>query len=257
MYEKKELIIIVALIFSLILLNLLRVSVHIQVLVYLALLLPYIFKKLKEYLEEEEMENNFPIFLRDLAQYLEIGQPLPVALRSIKENNYGKRLNYEIRKMLSEMEFGLTFIEAFERVAKRTKSEKIKKTIYSIIEAERYGGDIKGLLENLSRSLEELIEIKKERISKLKNFMLIYYGIFISLLASIVLSIYLIKRFFSEFAIPDILEQFKTVAYILVFLNAIFTGLVIGKVSTGKVISGVTHSIILVVISSLVMYLIS
>ncbi|HIP90372.1 MAG TPA: hypothetical protein EYH22_02355 [Candidatus Nanopusillus sp.] len=256
MYERGELILITALILSLILLNIFKVSVYIQILVYLTLLLPYIFKKLKEYLEEEEMENNFPIFLRDLAQYLEIGQPLPVALKSIKENNYGKRLNYEIRKMLSEMEFGLTFIEAFERVAKRTKSEKIKKTIYSIIEAERYGGDIKGLLENLSRSLEELIEIKKERISKLKNFMLVYYGIFISFLISIVLIIYFIKRFFGEFTTPELLKQFKTVTYVLIFLNAVFTGLVIGKVSTGKAISGITHSIILVVLSSLVMYLI-
>jgi len=248
-----EICLVIALALSAIVLNLFHVPVFTQVIVYVLIFIPYFVKRVKEYLEEEELEYNFPIFLRDLAQYLEIGQPIPVALRSVKENNYGKKLNYEIRKMLSEMEFGLTFVEAFERMANRVKSDKVKKTIFSIIEAEKYGGDMKGLLQNLSKSLEELMEIKRERISHLKNFMFVYYGVFFGLLLTIVLVTFFINKFFTKEINPQILAAFKNVAFILAILNALFTGIVIGKVSTGKCISGITHSIVLLVITAIVM----
>ena len=248
-----EIYLLVALILSALVLNLIKLPVHLQVVIYVVILLPYLAKKLKEYLEEEELEYYFPIFLRDFAQYLEIGQPIPVALKSVKENNYGTRLNYEIRKMLSEMEFGLTFVEAFERMAKRVKSDKVRKTIHSIIEAEKYGGDIKGLLQNLSRSLEELMEIKRERITRLKNFMLVYYGIFAGFLISIIMILYFIKKLLLVNSSPELINTFKNIAYILAALNAAFTGIVIGKVSTGKYISGIMHSVLLLILTTIAM----
>ena len=255
-FSISEIYLILSLATSSIILNLIHFPIYLQLIVYVALIIPYIVTKIKEYLEEEELEYNFPLFLRDLAQYLEIGQPIPIALKSVRENNYGKRLNYEIKKMLSEMEFGLTFVEAFERMANRIKSDKVKKTIYSIIEAEKYGGDMKGLLQNLSKSLEELMEIKRERISRLKNFMFVYYGVFFGLLVTIVLVIYFIKKFFMAQASVGAISMFKNVAFILATLNAIFTGIVIGKVSTGKYISGMPHSLILLVITAIVINLV-
>jgi len=146
------------------------------------------------------------------------------------------------------MELGLTFQEALERMAKRVKSKKIKEIIYSTIEAEKYGGDISDLLKNLSKSLEDLANIKKERISVLKNFMITYYGIFIGTLFAIFLISIFMKNMLNLSEYSDVFLEFKNIAFILSSLNAVFTGLVIGKVSRGSIITGLPHSIVLIII---------
>jgi len=86
-----------------------NINIFVKIGIIVLLYLIYSLKYLQEYLEYEEMVNNFPLFLRDLSHYLKIGQPLPVALKSVSNNYYGKRLNKEIKYIISEMEYGKTF----------------------------------------------------------------------------------------------------------------------------------------------------
>ncbi|WP_231434428.1 hypothetical protein [Candidatus Nanopusillus massiliensis] len=77
-----------------------NINIFVKIGIIVLLYLIYSLKYLQEYLEYEEMVNNFPLFLRDLSHYLKIGQPLPVALKSVSNNYYGKRLNREIKYII-------------------------------------------------------------------------------------------------------------------------------------------------------------
>ncbi len=225
-----------------------------SILISILIALPAIYIRIRRFMLEEELEDRFPLFLRDLSHYISIGQSLPVALRSLKENDYGVLLNRELRKIIAEMSVGVPFTEALARMEKRINSPKVKKAIISIIEAERYGGKIEYAFTAMSEALQELIDIKKERISKIRSFMINYYMVYVGFMAVIVITAFLFEKFFKTG--QNLIDAFKQVSMILAILNGILTGIVIGKVSMGKISAGILHSVILVSIGLLILSII-
>jgi pilus assembly protein TadC len=243
-------------IFSIIFLILpIKLNVFVKIAIIVLLFLIYSIKYLKEYLEEEEMINNFPLFLRDLSHYLKIGQPLPIALQNLLNNNYGKKLNKEVRYMISQMKYGRTFYEVLEDSARRIKNREISEVLLNIENVLKSGGNLSNLLDTLSESIQNLNTIKKDRLSQLKIVTYTYYGLYFGILLSIiaiyflVLNIKGINIFGSDEFYYSIINLYKWLSFILLLINAVFTGLVIGKLSKGTIKSGIIHSIILTTIS--------
>ncbi|MGC9133091.1 MAG: type II secretion system F family protein [Nanopusillaceae archaeon] len=243
-------------IFSLLFLILpIKLNMFVKIGIIVLLFLIYSIKYLKEYLEEEEMINNFPLFLRDLSHYLKIGQPLPIALQNLLNNNYGKKLDKEVRYMISQMKYGRTFHEVLENSSERIKNREISEVLLNIENVLRNGGDLSNLLDTLSESIQNLNNIKKDRLSQLKVVTYTYYGLYFGILLSIVAIYFLVLNIKginfigNEEFYYSVISLYKWLSFILLLINALFTGLVIGKLSKGAIKSGIIHSIILTVIS--------
>lgn len=236
----------------------LHVSIFIKFGIIVLIALLYSIKFFREYLIEQELEDNYPRFLRDLAQYLEIGQPLNVAIKSLENNDYGYLLNKYIKSMIVYMNYGNTFVEALNKLAEKIRNRNIKESIYSLIEALNKGGDISGLLKSLSDSFEKLYQIKKDRLAQIRFLTFVYYGLFISVIFIIYLSYYFVTKLviLNSQGSSSVIYEYKFVSFLLLLVNSIFTGLVIGKVSTGRIASGIPHSIFLTLLTISVFFLI-
>ncbi|BBL45757.1 archaeal flagellar protein FlaJ [Nanobdella aerobiophila] len=255
--NKKELIYIVSVsIFSILLIFLpFKINIFFKIGIITLLYLIYFVKYLFIYLEDEEMENNFPLFLRDLSYYLKIGQPLPIALYNLLNNSYGKKLDNIIKYIVSQMKYGNTFYEALNDVSNKIKNKEISEVLLNINEVMKNGGDLSNLLDTLSDSIRNLSTIRKDRLSQLKITTYTYYGLFFGVLLSLAIIYFLVLNlessslFLTKSGYQQVISTYRFISFILLLINAIFTGLVIGKISKGKIQSGIYHSIILVFIS--------
>ncbi len=209
----------------------------------------FLLKYFIEYLEDLELENNFPVFLRDLSQYIKIGQPLPTAIRAILSNNYGKKLNQYIRYLHLQLEYSIPFNKALMNLAKKIRVKNVRQSLIILANLLVRGGSMSELFESMSEMFFVSNNLKKERLYNTKYLALSYYGLFIL----VIFVIYAVYRFMG--VVPSrslsILNAYKEISSVFILVNAFFTGLTIGKVSEGKIFAGVIHSIILLLISIL------
>ncbi len=206
---------------------------------------PYLIYMALKLREIEEIESEFPNFLRDLSFYIETGMSLPKALQSTAQNYYGKLSNY-IKRIVAQIHLGLPFSEAMERFASKIDSLLIKRAVATFIEAEKSGGDPAKTLISVSLALQEINNLLKERESETRYYNFVFYIIFIGfVLASLILRKILID-FSKMFNSPLNISDFDDIILTTIIINAFFTGLVIGKVTKGSFYRGLIHSIILI-----------
>jgi len=244
--DKKLILIFLFLTFLVLALNI-NLILKIAIIAFLFSLLSL--KYFKEYIEDLELEMNFPIFLRDLGQYIKIGQPLPLVIKSLMNNSYGKKLDKYIRYLYLQMEYGIPFNKALLNLAKKVKIKNIRETLIILSNLLVKGGSTADLFESLSEIFHVSNNLKKERLSNVRYLSFSYYGLFFL----VILVIYITYKFMQM--IPagniEVLTAYKHVSSVFLLLNAFFTGLVIGKVSEGKIFAGVIHSLVLLVMSIL------
>jgi flagellar protein FlaJ len=173
----------------------------------------------------------------------------------VSNNYYGKRLNREIKYIFSEIEYGKTFYDALNDSAKRINNLEISEVLLNINNVLKSGGDLSNLLDTLSESIRKLEMIKKEKLSQLKLTTYTYYGLYLGVLLSIIAVYYLIINIkllglsFNKDVYYELINAYKFLSFLLLLINAIFTGLVIGKLAKGTIRAGIIHSIVLTVIS--------
>ena len=138
----------------------------------------------------------------------------------------------------------------------------MKRSVHIIIEAEESGGEIGTTLDNVAKSVSEVEDIKKERRSIIYNQVVQGYMIFLMFIViMLILQLWLLPKIAEVTELSGQVEfqsavggtQFLNNAlFVLIMLQAIFTGLVIGQLSEGKLMPGIKHSIIMIVLSYLI-----
>ena len=218
---------------------------------------PFLLIRFIQHVKIEKYEKEFPEFLRDLAYYLEIGFPLPKAIRELSKDYKGE-LRKEIIKIRNQMSLGFPFTYVLRKFGERVKSNIIRKTISTLEEIERAGGNIATSLFSISTALQEINNIYKEIETKIKVQTMLFYGI---LLLFVVIALVLKKMLYS-FAYmyvsnPQVfLKEFDNVIVTILIINSIFTGFSIGKAAKGSIIRGIPHSIFLSILTILLYSLI-
>lgn len=208
-----------------------------------------------KYLQNKEMEERFPDFLRDVAGNIRAGMTLPQAVTATKETHYGALTPY-VKRMIAQIDWGVPFDDILKDFSKRS-TYLIKNMVSTIIETHKGGGNIPEIFDSVSRSAIEINKIKKERYSSIYNQMLIGYVIFFIFIGVIIiLKVFLIPSLYT-FMSPQaglvITEElsmfFSSVFQMLVLIEGFFSGLVIGKMSEGSIIAGLKHSLVLIATS--------
>ena len=203
------------------------------------------------YKKKKEVEYYFPIFIRDVSQECEAGATLPQAIKAISKGDYGL-LTDEIKKIVYQISLGITIEKALKNFSEKWDIPSIKRSISSIIEAEKAGGNLPKTLYNVSQAISMVENLKKERKSKIKSFTSTVYILFFILISILVILIKIINSPFLNNIFPNLiiasLDNYSLLFQKLIVIQGIFTGLIIGKVSERDIRAGIIHASILSIV---------
>lgn len=210
-------------------------------------------------------ESEFPALLRDISLSVKAGMTLKGALSVTAQGEYGA-LSPAIKHLDSLMSWGVSFDEALLHLAKKYPTPLIKRTIATIIEASKTGGEIGPILESVASDAEDIKALERKRKADTQPYLAVcYMAYFVFLGVILILSQYfigmmaeMVKETGRE-AIPGSvgiqfrvsaadIAQYKTLFFHASMVQGIFSGIVTGKIAEGTILAGLKHSLIFVII---------
>jgi len=231
---------------------------------------PFLINLILESKRETDIEEMFLEFSRDLVEGVESGTPISKTILNLKNKNYGS-LNPHIKKLSNQVELGIPLKDAFDIFSKDLKSDVIARAITLIKEAERSGGEIEKILNSVAYSLNQTQVLKKERRATVSSLVVQGYIIFFIFLIIMLVMQFKILPIVSEMGQistadsgvigqdnsktntnPITSQQISNSFLYLILVQGFFIGLIVGKISEGKIKAGLKHSFILVAISVIV-----
>jgi len=205
------------------------------------------------------IDEMLPRFLEDVAESQEAGMTLLKALEASSKRDYGP-ITRELRLLTAQLTWGVEFEAAFSSFSKRIDTEMTVKVTVLLLEAMRLGGDLKATFNSTASFVREVIQLRNERESQLRPFMMVIY---VSSFVFMVIIIILYQSFFLSMAsggtrggsfmrLPMSLEGYKAVLFDLVAVEAFFGGITAGKLSGGRALTGLKHSVTLLAVVTVV-----
>jgi len=231
--------------------------------------LPFVAGLIIENKQEQEINEMFLEFSRNLAESVTTGTPISKSIINMRKKNYGY-LSQHISKMANQIELGIPVQKAFETFANDVGSPVIRRAVALISEAEKAGGEIDYILESVAKSIAEIEKLKKERRAAIYNLVVQGYIIFF-----IFIGIMLVMEFqilplagsaggIGKFTIEGLaattsdqtavvnVQELSSPFLFLLVTQGILAGLTIGKLSEGSIKAGVKHSFIMAIAAFLI-----
>ena len=211
-----------------------------------------------------EIEKRLPDFLRDVAEAGRFGMTLSKAIVSSSKGEYG-RMTPEIRRMASQISWGVSATEALVLFAKRVDTPLVHRVTGLVIKASAAGGNIADVLTMSSVDTKESQNLFQERKTTMSTYvMVIYIAFFVFLVTVLILNTTFLPRMeevtassglsdvdisdapttvtISAESIPKIRELYLYAALV----HAVGDGILAGVITNGKVANGLKHSFIMV-----------
>jgi len=229
----------------------------IGVIVILTSLLPFVISISFESKKQKEKESRFLEFARDLVENVRSGTPIGKAILNLRTRDYGT-LTPHVQKLINQLSLGIPLSEGLLNFARDTKSKVISRAIGLISEAERSGGEIETILVSVTNSISQIEQLKKEQRSAVYSLVVQGYIIFlVFIIIVLVLQYYIIPMTSGMGNMNDLNSEISASAprdlggalLSLLFVQSLFAGIVIGKISEGNIMDGIKHSFILVSIT--------
>ena len=222
-----------------------------------------------------EKESMFLEFASNLIENVRAGTPIGKASLNVQTKDY-RVLNPHIQKLGSQISIGIPIQTAFETFARDLNSITISRAMNIISESEKAGGQIENILESVVKSVTQIENLRKERRSSIYNLVVQGYIIFMIFIVIILVMEFKVLPIASGLgdsfggnsggdigaelggilgggggraASPE--ELTKPFLWFLI-VQGFFTGLVIGKLSEGRIKPGLKHSFILMVLAILI-----
>jgi len=201
---------------------------------------------------KNKVNDRLPQLVRDLSEAQETGQTIVRALDDASKIKYGP-LSDEVKKVSVQMSWGSSFDEALKNFAKRIDTLPARRFCILVTEAMKTGGRIRRVFSMTAESMEETLQLYKERSSQMRPYIIIIYAAFFVFLFT---TIQLLTSFFiplAEFPMTGFMtplgsaELFKTYFFHMMLIQAVLGGLVAGKVGNSRIISGLKHSVIMMI----------
>lgn len=221
---------------------------------------PLLIKLYTIYKRKKDLEEKFPVFLRDFVEAIRGGMPLPQAFSSIANNDYGALTPY-VKKIAAQLEWGIPVDKVLLGFSKQTKSKVIGRVVSSVVESHRYGGNFADTFEALSNTAVEVDRLRAERRLFLQSQMITGYIIFFVFLAVIIgLEKFLVPSLTQSVPIgltasvpqEQLAQEYRAIFRNLILIQGLFAGLSVGKMAEGALIAGLKHSFIMMLIGSIV-----
>jgi len=240
----------------------------INILAIFILLFPIIIIKYIEYRKWKDIEDLFPVFLRDFVETIRSGMTLPASLKSVSSNDY-KSLTPYVKKMSAQLTWGIPVETVLARFSQEVKSKLIKRIISSVSESHRFGGNLADTLEALSTTAVEVERLREERRLYMHSQMITGYIVFFVFLAVMIgLEKFLVPSI-SEVSplglggaptVPsqkNLADEYKEIFRNLILIQGLFAGLSVGKMAEGAIVAGLKHSMFMMFAGALIFTLVA
>lgn len=232
-------------------------------------IIPFISSMIIETGREKEKEEMFLAFSMDLVESVKAGAPISKSIIQVARKDYGS-LTPHVRKLANQVALAIPVRQALRTFSSDIKNKVISRSVELIIEAEASGGEIGKIIDAVVRSVTEIEDMKKERASRVFGMVVQGYIIFFIFIAIMLfVEIKFMPLITGALAGTEITtgtvggmgvtlgggvskELMERSFFILLLVQALFAGLVIGKLSEGSIRYGIKHSAILLAITYLV-----
>ena len=203
----------------------------------------------------DEVEEKFPDFLRDLAEYWKGGLSMTIAVQTLANSEYGA-LNSDVKKMANQISWGISFEIVITQFADRVGTPLVKRAISLITEANRAGGKISDILVTAANDSREIKFLEAERARAISSYIaVIWVSYMVFLLVIIMMGKIFIPAIAGSNAGDDGGDEggasignmqirsidalfFITVFYYGVTMQALGNGTMAGLMATGRITTG-------------------
>lgn len=227
------------------------VIAYLTVTVISILLFPYTIYEYMNQSRIKKMEDQFPIFLKDLSDSLRAGVTMTEAIRTASKADY-RELNPEIERMSNQMSWGVSFEKVITELIERLKkSVYISRGLAILLQSFKSGGDISPIMTSVADSTVLLQNVEKDQESSMTEQTAIIYVIqVVFIIITIVLFRVLIPVLNSGGLGSEILgggggnvdlDYYKWFFFITIVIQSVSNGLVAGVTKSGSLTAGVRH----------------
>ena len=206
--------------------------------------------------EKNGMEQGIASFLRDLTEVRKTGLSPERCIESLSKRDYGV-FTKELRKISSEISWGVPVKKVIMEFLKRTKSWMTQIVMFLLVETIDVGGGTIAMIESLSRFNSLTQEVEKEKRMAVRPYIMMPYFAAILLVATTVMMIGFTSGTLGVGQIPgqtstprDMTPMITTFVTSAIF-HSYLIGIVAGKISEESVAAGFKHAAILVIIAVL------
>lgn len=235
----------------------------------LLIIFPFLIDFISTLGKEKEKEEMFLEFMNDLTESVRTGVPISRSILNISKRNY-KSLDRNVKKLANQIMMGIPLSLALRTFAKDTKNKVIGRSVELISQAERAGGKIEEIITSAVMNVREVEDIKKKRSASIHNMIVQGYIIFfIFLLIMVFIQLKFIPELIKtlggfgetgygvglavEVKSPIDMNFINKIVFIMIMVQGFFSGIVISKLAEGKILSGLKHSFILMMLSFLIL----
>jgi len=227
-------------------------------------LIPPALVYLAESKRRDSIDNNIPHLIRDIADAGRSGMTLTRSIEISAERDYGP-LTKELKKLIAKISFRVPLERALQYFADATGTTLARRSSMLIAEANKSGGDIQESMESVAKHVQEIQYLERKRRATLRPFIGVMYISFAVFLVTVYL---LISSFFKQLANTSFgggggsggglgggfsfvslpLDKITAVFLYMAMIEALFAGMVGGKMATGYLKDGLKHAIMLMMI---------
>jgi archaeal flagellar protein FlaJ len=198
--------------------------------------------------KEKGIEHEVTNFMRDLTETRKTGSSPERCVENLSTRNYGGFT--EILAVASrQIRWGFPFKVIYETLRSKICSWLALVDIYLLVDAIEVGGGTPETLETLTHFSEELSSLEKEKKEAMRPLLIMpYVGAGILIVSTLILLSFgqSILTSYAQQTMP--FSEVVTLILPPLMIQIFFTGLVTGKIGTGKTSAGFKHAFILTII---------
>jgi flagellar protein FlaJ len=201
-----------------------------------------------DYRWRRSIDEHLPDLYRAIVQSEKTGMTLTQAVEEASKRRYGP-LTKELKRMVAQMSWGKSFEEALQSFSERVNTSLTRQSVPLIIEASRSGGQVEKVFEPMGKFVQSMLLAEKERQSQTRPYVAIVYVAFFVFLFTVIM---LFTTFFVQMSeLPTLsaalmsTNEARRLFFHMSIVQALFGGLVAGKMGEGTIGAGMKHSVIL------------
>jgi flagellar protein FlaJ len=197
-------------------------------------------------------EQGINSFLRDLTEVRKTGLSPEKCIESLSKREYGE-FSREIRKISSEISWGVPVKKVIMDFVKRTRSWMSQVVMFLLVETIDVGGGTISMIESLARFNNLTQEVEKEKKMTMRPYIMMPYFAAILLVATTVMMLGFTTGTMGIGATqPNTdLTPMRTIFVTSCIFHSYLIGIVAGKISEESIAAGFKHAAILAIIAVL------
>jgi flagellar protein FlaJ len=202
--------------------------------------------------EKAGMEQGINSFLRDLTEVRKTGLSPEKCIESLSRRDYGI-FSKELRKISSEISWGIPLKKVIMRFLKRTHSWMTQIVMFLLVETIDVGGGTIAMIESLARFNNLTQEVDKEKKMSVRPYIMMPYLAAILLVATTIMMLGFTSGTLAvvpgQTGPPKDLSGMTMIFVTSVIFHSYLIGIVAGKISEESIAAGFKHASILAIVA--------